>query len=112
MMKGYSQALSIIKLASSKIGFDFDDTITTSDVQNIVKRLEMDKANEIYIISARQDELGIFPLAKKLGIPEYRIFAVGSNEAKIKKVKELGLTKFYDNNPDAIKMLPGVGIQV
>lgn len=31
------------------------------------------------------------------------------NEAKIAKVKELGITTHYDNNVDVVRALPGVG---
>ena len=47
--------------------------------------------------------------AKELGIPESRIYATGSNKAKVEKIKELGIDKHYDNNPDVIKELNGIG---
>ena len=106
------QALSIVKLANDRIGFDYDDTLTTNNIQNIVNRLITAGGTIVYIVSARQSEMGMYSLANKLGIPNHRIYATGSNKAKVAKVKELGLTKFYDNNPDVIKELPGVGILV
>jgi soluble P-type ATPase len=48
--------------------------------------------------------------AKRLGIPESRVYATGSNEAKIAKVKELGITTHYDNNPNVVRALPYVGV--
>jgi hypothetical protein len=109
---GMAQALSIVKLANDRVGFDYDDTLTTNNVQKIVNRLITAGGTTVYIVSARQSEIGMMSLANKLGIPNHRIFATGSNKAKVAKIKELGLNKFYDNNPDVIKELLGVGILV
>ena len=46
--------------------------------------------------------------AKELGIT--RIYATGSNKAKIEKIKELGIDKHYDNNKDVVNALNGIGI--
>lgn len=43
-------------------------------------------------------------------IPASRIYATGSNKAKVEKVKELGITKHYDNNADVVKELGEVGV--
>jgi hypothetical protein len=48
-------------------------------------------------------------VAQELGIPESRIYATGSNEAKIQKVKDLGIDKHIDNNQDVISALSGIG---
>jgi hypothetical protein len=37
------------------------------------------------------------------------VFATGSNKAKIEKIKELGITKHFDNNSDVINELGSVG---
>ena len=95
-----------------KIGFDYDDTLTLVSTQDLVKRLISSGGNQIFIISARNNAALLYPMASKLGIPMTRVYAVGSNEKKVQKIKELGLDKFYDNNPDVIKELPGVGIKV
>ena len=47
--------------------------------------------------------------ADELGIPHSRVYATGSNSAKVEKVKELGIEKHYDNNSDVIKDLPSTG---
>jgi len=47
--------------------------------------------------------------ADKLGIPESRVYATGSNENKIAKIKELGINKHYDNNKDVVDKLEGIG---
>ena len=94
--------------AASKISFDFDDTLSTARGQELAQQL-IDKGAIIYVISARQDVQGMLKIAKDLGIPESRVFATGSNKAKIEKVKSLGITKHYDNNADVIKELGSIG---
>jgi hypothetical protein len=47
--------------------------------------------------------------AKDLGIAESRVYATGSNKAKVEKIKELGITKHYDNNADVVKELGSIG---
>jgi soluble P-type ATPase len=51
----------------------------------------------------------MYALANKLGIPMYRVFAEGSNEAKIEKIKALNIRTHYDNNPDVVREIPGIG---
>ena len=106
------QALSMVKLAVNRVSFDFDGTLTQGNIQEIVKRLITAGGTNVYIISARDTEMGMYSIANKLGIPNSRIFATGSNEAKIAKVKQLYIDKHYDNNADVIKGLPNVGILV
>ena len=50
-------------------------------------------------------------VAESLGIPKSRVYATGSNSAKIQKIKDLGITKHYDNNSDVVKQLGSVGYQ-
>jgi hypothetical protein len=52
---------------------------------------------------------GLIATADLLKIPHTRVFATGSNTNKVKKVQELGLNVFYDNNSDVVNQLPGVG---
>jgi hypothetical protein len=94
--------------AASKVSFDFDDTLSTARGQELAQQL-IDKGDVVYIISARSNVEPIYPIADKLGIPHNRIFSTGSNEAKIEKVKSLGITKHYDNNADVIKELGSIG---
>ena len=47
--------------------------------------------------------------AESIGIPTSRIYATGSNKAKVEKIKELGIDIHYDNNPDVIKELGAIG---
>jgi len=96
------------KLATEKISFDYDETLTTAKGM----RLAMDyieKGVDVYIISARQEKDGMLNRANRIGIPESRIYATGSNKAKIEKIKELGITIHYDNNKDVLKEIGEIG---
>jgi len=90
-----------------KISFDYDGTLTTDKGKELAKNTEGD----IYIISARQSRTGMLSTARSLNIPISRVYAMGSNKAKIEKIKELGISKHYDNNHDVIKQLENIGIQ-
>jgi hydroxymethylpyrimidine pyrophosphatase-like HAD family hydrolase len=98
----------IDKFAATKISFDYDDTLNTSRGKELAKK-EINAGNTVYIISARSDKSPMLSVAKDLGIPESRVYATGSNKAKIEKVKELGITKHYDNNADVVKELGSIG---
>jgi hypothetical protein len=94
--------------AGAKVSFDYDDTLSTSRGKELAKK-EIASGNTIYIISARSDKGAMLGVAKDLGIPDSRVYATGSNKAKVEKVKELGISKHYDNNSDVIKELGSIG---
>ena len=101
---------SIADLASQiRISFDYDGVLTLTKYQNLLQELLKGGGNLIYIISARDNSASMYSMANKLGIPMSRVFAVGSNEKKIEKIKELNIRRHYDNNPNVIEQLPGVG---
>lgn len=107
---GESEKLQrIAELARIRVSFDYDDTVTLTKVQDIVKRLITAGGTEVYIISARDNAASMYALSIKLGIPMYRVFAEGSNEAKIEKIKQLNIRTHYDNNPDVVREIPGIG---
>ena len=91
--------------AGSKVSFDYDDTLSTERGKQLAKHQQ----GILYIISARHDKDGMLATAKIFGIPESRVYATGSNKAKIEKIKELGITKHYDNNKDVINQLGLIG---
>lgn len=95
------------KLAGEKISFDFDGTLTTKKGYEKAKQL-INEGAEVYIISARQNKDGMLPKANELGIPVGRVYAMGSNQDKIEKVKELEIVTHYDNNEEVIKALSGI----
>ena len=96
------------KMAGEKVSIDYDDTLSTDRGKELAKRL-ISEGMTVYIISARQELTGMLQVAKDLGIPENRVYATGSNSAKVEKIKELGITKHYDNNSDVVKELGSVG---
>ena len=83
---------------------------TLNRAVGIRKAMELvEKGVIVYIISARDSVTFMLKIARRVGIPMDRIYAVGSNEAKIEKVKDLGITTHYDNNIDVVRALPGIG---
>lgn len=96
--------------AGAKVSIDYDDTLSTDRGKELAKKL-IAAGDVVYIISARQDKEGMLSVASELGIPESRVYATGSNAAKVAKIKELGISKHYDNNSDVIKELGPVGEQ-
>lgn len=96
------------KLAAEKVSFDYDETLTTAKGMKLAINY-IERGVDVYIISARQEKDGMLARAKRLGIPESRIYATGSNKAKIEKIKELGITIHYDNNTDVINELGEIG---
>lgn len=96
------------KFAAEKISYDYDDTLSTERGKRMAAN-DIKNGATVYIISARQDKEGMLTIAKELGIPESRVFATGSNKAKVEKVIELGITKHHDNNADVVKELGSIG---
>jgi hypothetical protein len=96
--------------AAEKVSIDYDDTLSTDKGKELAKQL-IDKGYKVYIISARPDVDGMLEVADKLGIMHDCVYATGSNEAKIAKIKELGISKHYDNNSDVVSALGTIGHQ-
>ena len=96
------------KLAAEKVSFDYDETLTTGKGMRLAVNY-IERGVDVYIISARQEKDGMLARAKRIGIPESRIYATGSNKAKVEKIKELGITVHYDNNKDVINELGEIG---
>jgi len=96
------------QLASTKVSFDYDGTLSTA--KGIRKAMDLiNKGITVYIISARDNKEGMLKIARRVGIPESRVYATGSNKAKVEKIKELGISTHYDNNADVIKELGNIG---
>ena len=110
-MQRYAVCQSIYtqeKMAVDKISFDFDGTLNTAKGKELAKRLGQSGA-QLYIISARDNKIGMYEVADEVNIPHFRIYALDNNNTKVFKIKDLGIKTHYDNNPDVIKQLPGVG---
>ena len=105
--KAYAQGVAIgFGLATGRVSFDYDETLTTSKMMDKAKEL-ISQGIAVYIISARHRAVPMFSRADELGIPKSRIFATGSNKAKIEKILALDMDVHYDNNPDVIDALKG-----
>jgi HK97 family phage portal protein len=96
-----SLPLKQYKSEGEKISFDYDGVLSTAKGKEEAMS-EIEDGSTVYIISARSDKAGMLGTAKELGIPASRVFATGSNKAKVQKIKDLGIDKHYDNNNDII----------
>ena len=104
-----AQAVAIGEFVEDKVSFDYNGTLTRTPMKNKAKQL-VKQGVKVYVISATKDPIStLYPLTDSLGIPRVRVFATGSNAAKIAKIKELGITEHYDNNPSVIKQLGKIG---
>jgi hypothetical protein len=92
---------------NQKISFDYDGTLSTKKGTKLAKDLITN--NTLYIISARSSKTGMIDKAREVGIPFNHIFATGSNDAKIEKIKALKIQTHYDNNNDVLNQLGSVG---
>lgn len=104
-----SDPKDIVNLASGKVSVDYDDTASTAKGKELIKRL-ISEGKTVYIISARSSKLGIVDALKDL-IPSSRIYATGSNEAKVKKAESLEVGAHYDNNKSVIDKMKEAGIK-
>jgi GH24 family phage-related lysozyme (muramidase) len=86
--------------------FDYDDTLSTDSGLELAKS----RSGNNYVVSARPYVTkDMIARAAQAGIPEDRIFATGSDKAKIAKVKELGIGNHVDNKSSVIKKLGSKG---
>lgn len=85
-----------IKLEGLRVSFDFHETLTTDKGKKLLEK-EQKEGNIIYIISAANDVKELLPFAEKYGIRKDRVFATGSNQKKVDKIKELNIVRHYDN---------------
>ena len=89
------------KMAAKKVSYDYDGVLSTDAGKEKAKR-DIASGNLVYIISARGDKETMLGTAKDLGIPADRVYATGSNKAKVEKIASLGIEIHTDNNPDVI----------
>jgi hypothetical protein len=96
--KATAQGIAIgdIKFQDLRVSFDYHDTLTTDKGKKLLEK-EFKDNNLIYIISAAQDVKELLPFAEKYGIRKDRVFATGSNQNKVDKIKELNIVRHYDN---------------
>lgn len=95
------------ELAVEKTSFDFDGVLATKRGQDLYKRTLGDK----FVITARRNDQapGVFKITDELNIPRRNVIFTGSNTAKVAKIKELGITRHYDDNVMVTIQIPGIG---
>jgi hypothetical protein len=103
----YDLSVEVEELVGGKVSYDYDGVLTTKRGKDKLLATNAD----IYIITARSmsNMYQVYQVARELRVPRSRVISTGSNQAKIDKIKELGIRTHWDNNPDVIKNLPGVG---
>jgi len=103
------ELLVLQSLLFNNVSFDWDDTLEKPSIQEIAKN-EVEDGENVFIISARnQISDQMKKVAEDIGIPLKNIFAVGSNNNKIEKIKELNIDTHFDNNKDVIDAIDDKG---
>ena len=92
------------------VSFDYDGVLTKSaGIETLDKAVA--RGTNVYIVSARSDDSALKEFASKHNVKAANVYATGSNKAKVEKIKELGVSKHYDDNPDVIAALGSIGSQ-
>ena len=91
------------------VSFDYDDTLTTPEGFKLAKQMVKD-GNNLYVITAR-DKMSpqMIERAEAAGIPKENIILAGSDEQKVKIVKDNNISKHIDNKESVIKALGKTG---
>ena len=108
--KAYQAILASGNFAAEKISLDYDGVLSTDKGKEKAKEL-LAEGIPVYVVSARSDKESMTGVAETLGIPLSRVYATGSNKAKVEKIKELNITTHYDDNPDVIAELKSINIK-
>ena len=97
-IKAYQAILAQGKFEAQKVSLDYDGVLSTDKGKELLKRL-LSEGIDVYVVSARREKMNVE------GLPESRVYAVGSNKRKIETIKRLGIDTHYDDNPDVIEEL-------
>ena len=99
------------EFAYDKVSFDWDGTLTSARGVRALEN-EIKRGSRIYIISARnRTTQDMIDMSLKYKIPSWRIFTEGTNLRKVERIKELGIERHYDDNPQVRSMLGDVGMR-
>ena len=104
-----NKIIKFTELAGRKVSLDYDGTLSTAEGKKLAQEL-IGQGDVVYVISARDSKEGMMSTALYLGIPADRVIATGSNEKKVEKIKQLGISLHYDNNRDVINALERAGL--
>lgn len=93
------------EFAKIRVSFDFDETLTTPQGQQLAKR-HVSIGDDVFIVTARQQNNGaaVFETAQKIGIPKQNIYFTGGRD-KWMTLKRLRVDKHYDNNADQLELI-------
>lgn len=91
------------------ISFDYDDTLTTPEGFKLAQQMNKEGKN-LYIITAR-DKITpqMIERAEAAGIPKENIIPAGSDQEKVRIIKENNINKHIDNKDSVIKALGDKG---
>jgi hypothetical protein len=94
--------LGMSKDEFAKISIDYDDTLSTQRGKDLARRL-INEGNDLYIVTRRRrtESNDVYRDAQLVGIPRDRVFFT-EGRMKWMKLKELGVQRHIDNNPDEI----------
>jgi len=97
--------LGMSKDEFAKISIDYDDTLSTQRGKDLARRL-INEGNDLYIVTRRRrtESNDVYRDAQMVGIPRDRVFFT-EGRLKWQKLKELGIQRHIDNNPDEIKAI-------
>ena len=95
--------------AGQKVSFDYDGVLTKARGVGLLL-YEINSGSDVYIVSSSFNKKLIERFAEKYGIHSSKIFATGSNPAKIRKIKQLRIDKHYDDDEKVISELGRVGM--
>jgi hypothetical protein len=95
-----SAQLKSEKMSNKRISFDYDGVASTDAGRKAIKE-RLAGGDIVYIISARSKKSEIIGAYDGI-IPAQRIYATGSNEAKVRTIVSLRMVVHYDNNKDVI----------
>jgi hypothetical protein len=86
----------------AKISIDYDDTLSTQRGKDLARRL-INEGNDLYIVTRRRrtESNDVYRDAQLVGIPRDRVFFT-EGRLKWQKLKDLGIQRHIDNNPDEI----------
>lgn len=94
---------SFSKQGFEKVSIDYDDTLSTDRGKELAKRLIKEGQDVVVVTRRRDDQMAeVRRVAAELGID--KVYNT-NGELKWKKLKELGIDKHIDNNPDEIKAI-------
>jgi hypothetical protein len=93
------------KFAKIRVSFDFDDTLTTANGQQLAQR-HVSLGDDVYIVTARQQSNGasVYEMAQKLRIPKQNVYFTGGRD-KWQMLKRLRIDKHYENNQEQINLI-------